>query len=109
LERKSNTLDFYTRRVFRIYRLALLAIAVVMIFHALVAGTALQPFHYADPRWRDVAAQATLVPNMLTDKPPIMGALWSLPYEVEIYVLLPVLYFFCGRTSLFGRCCLCGR
>src|ERR1700731_1604448 len=60
LERKPKTLDFYIRRAFRIYPLALLAIAAVMIFHAPVAGTALQPFHYADPRWRDVAAQATL-------------------------------------------------
>jgi peptidoglycan/LPS O-acetylase OafA/YrhL len=59
LERKPNTLDFYIRRVFRIYPLALLAIAIVMIFHAPVAGTAYQPFHYADPRWRDVAAQAS--------------------------------------------------
>lgn len=98
LERKPNTLDFYIRRAFRIYPLALLAIAAVMIFHAPVAGTALQPFHYADPRWRDVAAQATLVPNMLTDKAPIMSVLWSLPYEVEMYVLLPVLFFFLRKN-----------
>jgi peptidoglycan/LPS O-acetylase OafA/YrhL len=105
LERKPNTLDFYIRRVFRIYPLALLAIVIVMIFHAPDAGTpSLQPFHYADPTWRDVAIQATLVPNMLTDKWPIMGVMWSLQYEVEMYVLLPVLFFFLKKTSLFGRC-----
>jgi peptidoglycan/LPS O-acetylase OafA/YrhL len=99
LERKPDTLDFYIRRAFRIYPLALLAIAIVMIFHAPVAGTAsLQPFHYADPTWRDVAIQATLVPNMLTDKWPIMGVLWSLPYEVEMYILLPVLFFFLRKN-----------
>ena len=50
LERKPNTLDFYIRRVFRIYPLALLAIAIVVIFHAPVAGTpSPHPFHYADP------------------------------------------------------------
>jgi peptidoglycan/LPS O-acetylase OafA/YrhL len=78
--------------------LRFLAIALVMIFHAPVAGTALQPFHYADPRWRDVAAQATLIPNMLTDKGPIMGVLWSLPYEVEMCILLPVLFFFLRKN-----------
>jgi peptidoglycan/LPS O-acetylase OafA/YrhL len=98
LERKPDTLDFYIRRAFRIYPLALVAIALVMIFHAPVAGTVSQPFHYADPRWRDVAAQATLVPNMFTDKAPIMGVLWSLPYEVEMYVLLPVLFFFLRKN-----------
>jgi peptidoglycan/LPS O-acetylase OafA/YrhL len=98
LERKPDTLDFYIRRAFRIYPLALVAIALVMIFHAPVAGTASQPFHYADPRWRNVAAQATLIPNMLTDKAPIMGVLWSLPYEVEMYVLLPVLFFFLRKN-----------
>jgi peptidoglycan/LPS O-acetylase OafA/YrhL len=98
LERKPNTLDFYIRRAFRIYPLALFAIAIVMIFHAPVAGNVLQPFRYADPRWRDVAAQATLIPNMLTDKGPIMGVLWSLPYEVEMYVLLPVLFFFLRKN-----------
>jgi peptidoglycan/LPS O-acetylase OafA/YrhL len=98
LERKPNTLDLYIRRAFRIYPLALFAIAILMIFHAPVAGTALQPFQYADPRWRDVAAQATLVPNMLADKGPIMGVLWSLPYEMEMYVLLPVLFFFLRKN-----------
>jgi peptidoglycan/LPS O-acetylase OafA/YrhL len=99
LERKPNTLDFYIRRVFRIYPLALLAIAIVMIFHAPVAGTpSPQPFHYADPTWRDVAIQATLVPNMFTDKWPILGVMWSLQYEVEMYVLLPVLFFFLKKN-----------
>jgi peptidoglycan/LPS O-acetylase OafA/YrhL len=102
LERKPDTLDFYIRRAFRIYPLALMAIAAVMIFHAPVAGTASQPFHYADPRWRDVAAQATLVPNMLTDKGPIMGVLWSLPYEVEMCILLPVLFFFLQKNFSIG-------
>ena len=68
------------------------------IFHAPVAGTALQPFHYADPGWRDLAVQATLIPNMLAGKGPIMGVLWSLPYEVEMYILLPVLFFFLRKN-----------
>jgi peptidoglycan/LPS O-acetylase OafA/YrhL len=93
LERKPHTLDFYIRRVFRIYPLVLAAIAITVLFHAPVAPTLQNHFRYADPRWRHILAQATLVPNMLTDKPPIIGVLWSLPYEVEMYILLPVLFF----------------
>jgi peptidoglycan/LPS O-acetylase OafA/YrhL len=98
LERKPHTLDFYIRRVFRIYPLALLAIALVVIFHSPVAGTIYQPFAYGHPGWKDVLAQATLVPNMLVMKVPIMGVLWSLPYEVEMYVLLPILFFFLRKN-----------
>jgi peptidoglycan/LPS O-acetylase OafA/YrhL len=98
LERKPHTLDFYIRRVFRIYPLALAAIAVTVLLHAPVAGTIYQPFGYGNPGWKDVLIQATLVPNMLTVKWPIMGVLWSLPYEVEMCVLLPVLFFFLRKN-----------
>jgi peptidoglycan/LPS O-acetylase OafA/YrhL len=98
LERKPHTLDFYIRRVFRIYPLVIVAIWVTVLFHAPVQGTLQDYFRYADPRWRDILAQLTLVPNMLTDKLPIMGVLWSLPYEVEMYILLPALFFFIRKN-----------
>jgi peptidoglycan/LPS O-acetylase OafA/YrhL len=98
LERKPHTLDFYIRRVFRIYPLALAAIAVAVIFRAPVGATAAQPFHYSHPSVKDVLVQATLIPNMIKLKLPFMAVLWSLPYEVEMYVLLPVLFFFLRKN-----------
>ena len=99
LERKPHALDFYIRRIFRIYPLALVAIAVVVLFHAPVAGPVFDPFHYNHPGLKAILVQSTLVPNITSGPPPpIMGVLWSLPYEVEMYVLLPVLFFFLRKN-----------
>src|SRR5580692_6250213 len=40
LERRPHTLDFYIRRVFRIYPLAIVAIVIALLFRAPVGGTA---------------------------------------------------------------------
>lgn len=98
LERKPHTLDFYIRRVFRIYPLALAAIAMVVLFHAPVAGSVEQYFRYGDPRLMDILVQSTLMPNMIPGHRLVMGVLWSLPYEVEMYVLLPALFFYLRKN-----------
>jgi peptidoglycan/LPS O-acetylase OafA/YrhL len=80
-------LRFYLRRILRIYPLALLVITVV-IAADLPAMT-----------WRDnppltpqvVLANQWLVQNLVTGR-SVLGPLWSLPYEVQMYVVLPALY-----------------
>jgi peptidoglycan/LPS O-acetylase OafA/YrhL len=99
LERKPHALDFYIRRIFRIYPLALAAILVAVLFHAPVAGTMFKPFYYSHPGLKAILVQSTLVPNVTSGPPlPIVGVMWSLPYEVEMYVLLPVLFFFLRKN-----------
>jgi peptidoglycan/LPS O-acetylase OafA/YrhL len=99
LERKPHALDFYIRRIFRIYPLALAAILVAVLFHAPVAGTIFNPFYYSHPGLKAILVQSTLVPNITSGPPPpIMGVLWSLPYEVEMYVLMPALFFFLRKN-----------
>ncbi len=98
LERKPHTLDFYIRRVFRIYPLALATIAVVLLFHAPVAGSEHEFFRYAHPSLRTIWGQLTLVPNLISGDLPIMGVMWSLPYELEMYVLLPALFFYLRKN-----------
>jgi peptidoglycan/LPS O-acetylase OafA/YrhL len=98
LERKPHTLDFYIRRVFRIYPLAIVAIAVVVLFHAPVTGTAQEYFQYSHPQLRDILIQSTLVPNMFQNSIQVLGVLWSLAYEVEMYLLLPVVFFFLRKN-----------
>jgi peptidoglycan/LPS O-acetylase OafA/YrhL len=105
LERRPNALDFYIRRVFRIYPLSLTAMAAVLIFHAPTGGTVTNFFAYAHPSPLQVVMQALLVdptPRML------LGVTWSLPYEMEMYLLLPFLFFFLKKISVCGRCCWCG-
>jgi peptidoglycan/LPS O-acetylase OafA/YrhL len=107
LERRPHTLDFYIRRVFRIYPLAIAAIVVALLFHAPVGGTA-DTYFQAGPRtFRDVIPNLLLIQNLIT-APHVVSVMWSLPLEVEMYVLLPMLSstfggtFRCGLFSFFG-------
>jgi peptidoglycan/LPS O-acetylase OafA/YrhL len=93
LERKPHTLDFYIRRLFRIYPLAIVAVLFVVIFHL--------SYSRGDPQ--PVSAFGTVVENMLLiqnlgRRPDVIGVMWSLPLEVDMYILLPVLFFFVRRN-----------
>jgi len=88
------TMRFYVRRLMRIYPLAWMTIALVLLCH-LPAMT-----------WREtppvtlsvVIANFLLVQNLVTGQ-SVLGPLWSLPYEVEMYVVLPVLYLLAKRPT----------
>ncbi len=98
LERKPHTLDFYIRRIFRIYPLVLFAIAITLIFRAPVDGTPVSFFHYASPpTYKDVVFAGLLLPNLHGNYLPV-GVMWSLPYEVQMYLGLPLLFFFVRRN-----------
>jgi|SRR6185312_2820410 len=81
------TWRFYVRRIFRIYPLA--------IFTVLLAFA----FHVPSFTWRDspqittgiLVANLLLVQNVIY-KVSVVAPLWSLPYEVQMYVVLPALY-----------------
>jgi len=101
LERKPHTLDFYIRRIFRIYPLPILACAVALLFHAPVHGTPLHYFQYtAPPGPLSALAAFLLIPNLVPGGSGYLpeSVMWSLPYEVEMYVLLPVIFFFVRRN-----------
>jgi len=95
LDRKPHTLDFYIRRFFRIYPLALVCIAAAVLTHAPTSGSPTDFFAYAPQHLHGFLQNATLLmePTHWT-----IGVLWSLPYEVKMYLLLPVLYFFVRRN-----------
>ncbi|MGD0446783.1 MAG: acyltransferase [Edaphobacter sp.] len=98
LERKPHTLDFYIRRWFRIYPLAILSIVAALIFHAPTSGTITNYFQYQHPHLRDVVVQMALVQDLIFVNRPTIGVLWTLPYEVQMYLLLPVLFFFVQKN-----------
>ncbi|MGI4827105.1 MAG: acyltransferase family protein [Janthinobacterium lividum] len=98
LERKPHTLDFYIRRVFRIYPLAMVTVLVTVGLHAPVSGSAMSYFHYAaPPSLANLLASLLLIPNLVGNYQPV-SVLWSLPYEVDMYVCLPLLFFFLQRN-----------
>jgi peptidoglycan/LPS O-acetylase OafA/YrhL len=83
LERRAEgALSFYIRRAFRIYPLAL-AIASLMALGAWLGG---QPITV-----RQVWSNLLLVQNVTGDL-SLMPPMWSLPYEVQMYLVLPVLF-----------------
>ena len=90
---RGTVLRFYLRRFLRIYPLALVCITLVVVLD-LPAMT-----------WRDnapltpqvVLANQWLVQNLVTGR-SVLGPLWSLPYEVQMYAVLPALYLLASAT-----------
>lgn len=84
---------FFVRRAFRIFPLSVAVVLTVSLL-ALKGGSSSQ----AGPSSAQIISNLLLVQN-LTGHESIPAALWSLPYEVQMYLFLPGLYF----ISTFGR------
>jgi peptidoglycan/LPS O-acetylase OafA/YrhL len=83
----SRTARFYVRRVFRIYPLAVFTLLVII-------WTRLPPYFdrlWTQPTKWDVAANLLLVQN-LTGGRVLLATMWSLPFEVQMYIVLPLLF-----------------
>lgn len=91
LERKPHTLDFYVRRWFRIYPLAIAAMLIAVTLHVPIGGSPNTMFAYHPQSLFAVLLQMTLFPGLYI---PIESVMWSLPYEVGMYMLLPMIFFF---------------
>lgn len=98
LDRKPHTLDFYIRRVFRIYPLAVVLILCVLLFHLPFSSDDQHLFTYYPIRKIGVIANLFLMQNIAGRGGYVLGVLWSLPLEIDMYVLLPVLYFFVRKN-----------
>ena len=99
--------DFYIRRFFRIYPLSILAVltAVALHLHADGRGLAIGP----RPGWLELSSNLLLVQN-LTQTSSVIGPLWSLPIEVQMYLVLPILFLWRKRSlwRLLGLWMICG-
>lgn len=78
---------FYIRRFFRIYPLAIFCVLVVVLLK-IPSSTWKAPDVITG---KVIVANLMLVQNVVTGK-SVIGPLWSLPYEVQMYVVLPLLY-----------------
>ncbi len=79
--------SFYIKRWFRIYPLALVVLTLVVLTNARPGAR--------DPA--TIAADALLIQNLVR-KPSILTVLWTLPIELQMYVLLPLCFFLAGRS-----------
>jgi len=78
---------FYVRRLFRIYPLSILCCVLLSVF-AIPRNVLGATFVW---NWRLFASNLLLIQNITGDK-LLTDPLWSLPYEVQMYLALPLIF-----------------
>jgi peptidoglycan/LPS O-acetylase OafA/YrhL len=89
--------SFYIRRLFRIYPLSVACVCLIVLFHLPGAPW----WQFAPLSGSAIVANLLLYMN-LTYAPTAERVLWSLPYEVQMYLLLPVLFLIGKRFGVRG-------
>lgn len=79
--------NFYVRRAFRIYPLAMLTVLTVSL-----AGIPQVPWGEPVDITPSVLASNLLLVQNLTDAPSVLMPLWSLPLEIQMYLVLPLVF-----------------
>lgn len=95
------SVHFYIRRVFRIYPLSMAVVTVIVAFHipsSYIAGAGIVAGYHAP--FSEVLANLLLLQNLFFGN-HILGVLWSLPWEVQMYLVLPLLYVVIARGRRF--------
>jgi peptidoglycan/LPS O-acetylase OafA/YrhL len=89
---------FVVRRIFRIYPLSVLAVLFIVAFRVpsapwfgegVIGG-------FVWPGWQGLLSNILLTQN-ITHSPALICVLWSLPFEVQMYAFLPLLYILIRR------------
>ena len=84
---------FFIRRAFRIYPLSILTVLICYIFSPQVLGFR--------PSELDLTNSLILTQN-ITGTKSIPGTLWSLPFEIQMYTVLPGIYMIMKSQSWRG-------
>ncbi|MCU1238339.1 MAG: acyltransferase 3, partial [Candidatus Solibacter sp.] len=103
LESVALIFAFYIRRIFRVYPLSIFTVLAVLALKIPAAS----PYPFEFPSLTALLSNLALCQN-LTLSQSVTGPLWSLPFEVQMYGLLPILFIFLNRKSLFRWLALYG-
>lgn len=98
MERDPDTGRFYLRRIFRIFPLWLVVLAAYLLFRIPASPPFAPGFGVYHPSAGEVLANIFLLFD-LHYGPNIVGASWSLPLEMQMYLVLPFLFFFVRSTK----------
>jgi peptidoglycan/LPS O-acetylase OafA/YrhL len=90
-------LPFLTRRVFRIYPLAVFSVLFVWLLRLPVGTMTDGRFGYLHLRWHGLLSNFLLIQNVFRVK-SILPTLWTLPFEMQMYLFLAVIYIFVSRA-----------
>jgi peptidoglycan/LPS O-acetylase OafA/YrhL len=106
LERDGRVGAFYLRRAFRIYPLSIVTVVSVILLQVPPEVNAA----FAEPAPARLLRNLTLTQNFGhggVDQ-SVLGPLWSLPWEVQMYIALPLVFYFCRSAravwTLIGAC-----
>jgi peptidoglycan/LPS O-acetylase OafA/YrhL len=88
---------FMVRRCFRIYPLAILLVAFVCLFH-IPSDLQFGGFSLLHQSAGNFLANLLLIQNVTRQKAN-PGILWSLPLELQMYLVLPALFLFASRVK----------
>lgn len=100
-------LAFLLRRCFRLLPLSTVVIAAVVVLDLPVASVHHGRFAAVHPGVGGILANLFLVQN-LTGTDPVMGTLWSLPFEMQMYLALPFAYVIAVRRAGPDTCSAAG-
>jgi peptidoglycan/LPS O-acetylase OafA/YrhL len=84
-------MSFMIRRCFRIYPLSIAVVLLILAFHLPLAALTYWHFQGMKPDGGDIFSNLFLVQNF-SGRTSILGPMWSLPFEMDMYVFLPWLY-----------------
>jgi peptidoglycan/LPS O-acetylase OafA/YrhL len=98
--------NFYVRRAFRIYPLSILAVMTAVALHLDSGVNGVPGLSHAEPvAMGRIFSNLLLVQNLIRPG-SIINVLWSLPYEVQMYIFLPFLFMWIrGRRSAPWHLC----
>lgn len=92
---------FLVRRVFRLFPLSVLVVAIVCLSRMPVGDFGNHQFVAAHFDAKTVLSNLFLVQN-LTHTDSVVATLWTLPYEIQMYLVLPVLFLVAIRFASPG-------
>lgn len=97
-DRKGWISRFYIRRAFRIYPLAIVVIALVLLVRVPSDNVTRTAESYSVV---DILANVALVQELF-NRNNILGVLWTLPLELRMYAVLPFCYLIARKPSFRG-------